>query len=215
MHRIYAPNQELFRILYFVFCVLYFCGYQQVSVLNAVLIVSIDTHVWLRCLSLVDDRIINRELQIRVDHVDQSSETWPDWRSNFEFMIQRWWMQRKCHLRITAYFFVLQNIYAYMQFFEQNWWMFHFTSEKGRIFEGIVYSWVKLKQVESHARVGLKSLSGGPKLSYVIRTTYEKHGQSWTFDAHREQTGAKKAYSTIDLWYSNFAMHCGPIKNFL
>ena len=58
------------------------------------------------------------------------------------------------------------------------WWMFHFTSEKGRIFEGIVYSWVKLKQVESHARVGLKSLSGGPKLSYVIRTTYEKHGQS-------------------------------------
>ena len=49
---------------------------------------------------------------------------------------------------------------------------------KHAFFEGIVYSWVKLKQVESHARVGLKSLSGGPKLSYVIRTTYEKHGQS-------------------------------------
>ena len=65
-----------------------------------------------------------------------------------------------------------------------NWWMFHFTSEKGRIFMGLVYSWVKKMQVESHARVGLKSYiemepapvarSCDPFLDYLIQSQTRK-----------------------------------------
>ena len=62
--------------------------------------------------------------------------------------------------------------------------MFHFTSEKGRIFMGLVYSWVKKMQVESHARVGLKSYiemepapvarSCDPFLDYLIQSQTRK-----------------------------------------